>query len=168
MNLSYLGSVSCIFTSWISLRLTAVSGYRLLSARSQVFFLSSLRVHQFTICDDCDILCLLIRQEIFHFSPCICMDFISEIPSPRPTPHWLLLRFLFWEDGVKSERQKSEVTISFLMGLLLADCIPQLCLQLHNYSQAALTHAFAPWDSMNPTKVATPSSATSDPRVVTY
>ena len=51
------------------------------------------------------------------------------------------------------------------MGLLLADCIPQLCLQLHNYSQAALTHAFAPWDSMHPTEVATPSSATSDPRV---
>ena len=46
-----------------------------MAARWQVFFsfLSSLRAHQLTfvvaaIADDCDILCLLIWQELFHFS----------------------------------------------------------------------------------------------------
>ena len=54
------------------------SGCGLMAARWQVFFvsfLSSLRAHQLTIvivvaaiADDCDILCLLMWQAIFHFS----------------------------------------------------------------------------------------------------
>ena len=159
MNLSYLGSVSCGFTSRISLGHTIVSGYRLMTARSQVFFLSSLRAYQFTICDDCGILCLWIWQEIFHFSPCICMDFINEIPSPHPTPTGFQLSSSSERHkGEIRERYKSEVTKSFLMGLLLAvpqlnHSCSQLWLQFHSNSQVALT----PCILFLPTEVAKPS-----------
>ena len=48
MHLSYLGPVSCVFTSWVSSGLTVGSGCSLMAARWQVFssFLSSLRAHQ--------------------------------------------------------------------------------------------------------------------------
>ena len=50
MYLSYLGPLSCIFTSWVSSGLTS----------------SPLAVA--AIADDCDILCLLIWQSVFHLS----------------------------------------------------------------------------------------------------
>ena len=51
MHLSYLGPVSCIFTSWVSSGLTTGSGCSLMAARWQVFFsdLSFLRAHQLTL-----------------------------------------------------------------------------------------------------------------------
>ena len=38
MNISYLGPVSCVFTSWVSSGLTIGSGCTLMAARWQVFF----------------------------------------------------------------------------------------------------------------------------------
>ena len=50
MHHSYLGPVSCIFTSWVSSGLTIGSGCSLMAARWQVFsFLSFLRVHRLTL-----------------------------------------------------------------------------------------------------------------------
>ena len=48
---SYLGSVSCIFTFWVSSWLTIGNGCNLMPARRQVFFsfLSFLRVHRLTL-----------------------------------------------------------------------------------------------------------------------
>ena len=68
MHHSYLGPVSCFFTSWVSLGLTIGSGCSLMAARWQVFFsfLSSLRVHQLTL-EGCNCWWLT-WQEIFHFS----------------------------------------------------------------------------------------------------
>ena len=49
VHLSSLGPISCVYTSWVS---SVLTGSHWRSA----------------ISDDCDILCLLIQQEIFHFS----------------------------------------------------------------------------------------------------
>ena len=74
MYLSYLGPVSCVFTTWVSSGLTVGSGCSLTAARWQVFFpfwvSSGLTgsCRRAATADECDILCLLIWQEIFHFS----------------------------------------------------------------------------------------------------
>ena len=55
--LSYLGPVSCVFTSWISSGLTIGSGCSLMAARWQIFFvsfLSSFRAHQLTLRGGCN------------------------------------------------------------------------------------------------------------------
>ena len=75
MHLHYLGPEPCVFTSWISSGLTIGSGCSLMAARWPVFFLywvpseftSSPSMVAATAVDY-DILCLLIWQEIFHFS----------------------------------------------------------------------------------------------------
>ena len=69
------GAVSCVFTSWVSLGLIIGSGCSVMTARWQIFF-SSWVPSRFSsspfvvaaIADDCDIICLLLWQEIFHFS----------------------------------------------------------------------------------------------------
>ena len=71
MPFSYLGLVSYVFTSCVSSGLTVGSGCSLRAARWQVFFPSWVP-SGFTICggtlaNDCDIICLLIQQGIFHF-----------------------------------------------------------------------------------------------------
>ena len=83
-HLTYLGPVSCVFTSWDSSGLNIGSGCSLMAARWQVFFSSWVPSRSISspslvtaITDDSDILCLLIRQEIFHFScvgsfPLVC------------------------------------------------------------------------------------------------
>ena len=69
------GPGSCIFTSWGSSGLTAGSGCGLMATRWQLFFpswvpsgLTSSPFMMAAITDVCDILCLVIWQEIFHFS----------------------------------------------------------------------------------------------------
>ena len=52
IHLSYLGPVSCVFTSWVSTGLTLGSGCSLMAARWQAFFvsfLSSFRAHPLTL-----------------------------------------------------------------------------------------------------------------------
>ena len=75
MHLSYLGPVSCVFTSWVSSGLTLGSDCSTMAARWQVLFpswvpsgLASSPWRAASTTDDCDILCLLIWQEILHFS----------------------------------------------------------------------------------------------------
>ena len=89
MHLSYLGPVSCAFTSWVSSGLTVGSGCSLMAARWQGFFPSwvSLRLThsrwRAAIADDCDVLGLLIWQEIFHFSPAFYTP--GDTPSMQNT-----------------------------------------------------------------------------------
>ena len=75
MHLSSLRPVSCVFTSWVSSGLTVGRACSLMAARWQVFFptwvpsgLTSSPQAGAAIADDCDVLCLLIRQAIFHLS----------------------------------------------------------------------------------------------------
>ena len=75
LHLTYLGPVSCVFIFWVSWGLTIGRGYSLIATRWQVFFppcvSSGLTGSHWraAIADDCDILCLLMWQEIFHLSP---------------------------------------------------------------------------------------------------
>ena len=75
MHFIYLGPVSCVFIFWVSWGLTIGRGYSLIATRWQVFFppcvSSGLTGSHWraAIADDCDILCLLMWQEIFHLSP---------------------------------------------------------------------------------------------------
>ena len=80
-------------TSWVSSGLTMGSGCSLMAARWQVFFpswvpsgLSSSR-WRVAIAEDCDILCLLIWQETFHFPQAWGAD--SEKKSENLTRHVL-------------------------------------------------------------------------------
>ena len=68
------------FVSWVSLGLTLESGCSMMANRGQVFFpswvpsgLTSSPLLVAAIADDCDVLCLLTWQEIFHFSVIICL-----------------------------------------------------------------------------------------------
>ena len=72
--INYWGQYPVFFTTWAPLRLTIGSGCSLMAARSQVLFsfLSALRAHQLTL-EGCSHWwlwhpCLLIWQEMFHFS----------------------------------------------------------------------------------------------------
>ena len=66
------GASPCLVTSWDSSRLTIGSGFSLMAATWQVFFLSWVSFGFTSSCwraaNTDDILCLLIWQEIFHFS----------------------------------------------------------------------------------------------------
>ena len=71
---SQLSGMRCVFTSWASPGWGG-SGCSLMAARLQVFLpswvpsgLTSSPSMVAAIADDCDILCLLMWQEIFHFS----------------------------------------------------------------------------------------------------
>ena len=105
MHLSYLGPASYVFISWVSSGLTTGSGCSLMAARWQVFFsfLSSLRAHRSpsavaAIAEDWDILCLLIQQAIFHFSPS-SIDASCCFPTSLPT--WSIGLFKFCQSDVK-------------------------------------------------------------------
>ena len=73
--LCYLGPGSCVFTSWVFSEFRVGSGCSLVAVRWQVFFPSWVP-SRFTsspsamaaVDGECDIICLLIWQEIFHFS----------------------------------------------------------------------------------------------------
>lgn len=74
-HLTYLGPVSSVFTSWVFSGLNIGSSCSLMAPRGQVFFLSWVPSRVISspsavtaIADDFDILCLLIQQEIVHFS----------------------------------------------------------------------------------------------------
>ena len=107
MHLSYLGPVSYDFTSRISSEITIGSGYSLVAARRQVFasFLSSfgptsslLAVAE--IADDCDILCLLICQEIFHFSEASHLQTFGHGTRHEGWVYslWVFLGYNHWPD----------------------------------------------------------------------
>ena len=75
LHLSYLGPVSWVFISWVSSRCNVGSGYRLMIARWQIFFLawfpsgltsspSMIGCNHWWLWDPC----LLLWQAIFHFS----------------------------------------------------------------------------------------------------
>ena len=84
MHLSYLGPVPCVFTCRVSSGLTLGGGCSLMVARRQVFFPSwvpsglTSSHWRAESTDDCDILCLLIWQEIFHFSIPMC---VPQVPN---------------------------------------------------------------------------------------
>ena len=75
MHLTYMEPASCVFTAWVpsglTMRMTTI--WWLLDKQVLFSFLSSLRARQLRVAggcipDDCDILCLLIWQVVFHFS----------------------------------------------------------------------------------------------------
>ena len=76
IHLSSLGPASCAFATLSFLRAHVGSGCSLMAAGLQVLFsflgalgLTSSLSMVAAIADGCDILCLLLWQEIFHFSP---------------------------------------------------------------------------------------------------
>ena len=88
MPFSYPGSVSCVFTSCVSSGLTVGSGCSLMAARWQVFFLPEFPQGSpsavATFANNCDIICLLIQQGIFHFPrPSVCSYTGDSKKSPK-------------------------------------------------------------------------------------